>query len=311
MNELIDGLYESLKLPLSYFISPGKRIHIFYLFTSLALAFYVYSKSKPNISFLKYVLPKKVWLSKSAQVDYSLFFINALMKVFIISPILVLGVYLQEWVSLFLSFSFGDYQIEVSRSTVVILYTITLWLFDDFCSFLIHLLMHKIPFLWRFHKIHHSATVLNPITQYRIHPGELLLNSLKEIFVFGLVTGVFYFVASGKIGIMAFLGVNIFRFFFLALGSNLRHSHVKLTFPKWMELFILSPFQHQIHHSDNPQHYDKNIGSHLAVWDWIFGTLLFSKQVNKIRFGLGNKENEQHKTLVDNIISPIRSKDKK
>ena len=41
--------------------------------------------------------------------------------------------------------------------------------------------MHKIPILWEFHKIHHSATSLNPITQYRLHPLELLINTLENI----------------------------------------------------------------------------------------------------------------------------------
>ena len=59
-------------------------------------------------------------------------------------------------------------------------------------------------------------------------------------------------------------------------GANLRHSHVKLKYPSFLEYIFISPHQHQIHHSDNPIHFNKNMGSKLAIWDWLLGTLVLS-----------------------------------
>ena len=97
--------------------------------------------------------------------------------------------------------------------------------------------MHKLPFLWEFHKIHHSATSLNPLTQYRIHPFELIINNIRSILIFGLVTGLFDYLSAHQIDKLVFLGVNVFHFIFLLLGANLRHSHVKLKYPKFWTTF--------------------------------------------------------------------------
>ena len=48
------------------------------------------------------------------------------------------------------------------------------------------------------------------------------------------------------------------------------------------EYLLISPYQHQIHHSDNPKHFNKNMGSKLAIWDWMFGTLVLSKSASKM-----------------------------
>ena len=164
--------------------------------------------------------------------------------------------------------------------------------------------MHKIPFLWEFHKVHHSATTLNPMTQYRIHPVELIINNIRGIIVFGLVTGLFDYLSAHSIDKMVFLGVNIFHFIFLLFGSNLRHSHVKLKYPKYLEFIFISPFQHQIHHSRDPKHFNKNLGSKLALWDYIFGTLVLSVSTSKVRFGIP-KENLKYNSFWQNLINPF------
>ena len=127
------------------------------------------------------------------------------------------------------------------------------------------------------------------------------------MFVYGLVTGVFYYLASGEVGTLTFVGVNVFTFLFMFFGANLRHSHVKLKFYNWLENIFISPFQHQIHHSDNPKHFNKNLGSHLAIWDKLFGTLLKSDEVQKIKFGLGENEVENYNSLLKSFISPFKN----
>ena len=80
---------------------------------------------------------------------------------------------------------------------------------------------------------------------------------------------------------------------------------MRLSYPTWLEKIFISPFQHQIHHSDNPAHFNKNLGSKLALWDWLFGTLVRSREVGKIQFGIG-QENKDFKSFWQNIYMPFK-----
>lgn len=295
---------EAVDLSLSYFTDTDKRVHVLYLFSSLLLAYYVYIKSDVRMSFLKYLFPKKVWLATSAFVDYSFFFFNSFIKIIFIGPYIIVGFYIAHYTNEYLIqfLGFPSYSLGVFHT--ILLYTISLTIINDFITYLIHLCMHKIPFLWEFHKIHHSATVLNPITQYRIHPIELIINNVRSILIFGFITGFFDYLSAHSIDKLLFLGANLFHFVFLLFGANLRHSHVKLRYFKFLEFIFISPFQHQIHHSRDPQHFNKNLGSKFALWDWLFGTLVLSEKVETLRFGISEDKNS-YESLYRSIITPF------
>ena len=306
IKEIYYLLEETISLSLSYFVNTNKRIHVLYLLTSMILAFYVYKKSSIKSSFIKYLFPKRIWLSKSAFVDYSLFCFNSLVKIVLIGPYIIFGFYIAFYTDEFLTVTFGFPKESIGITETLVFYTIVLTVLNDLFSYLIHLCMHKLPFLWEFHKIHHSATSLNPLTQYRIHPFELIINNIRSILIFGLVTGLFDYLSAHQIDKLVFLGVNVFHFIFLLLGANLRHSHVKLKYPKFLEYILISPFQHQIHHSNNPKHFSKNMGSKFAIWDWMLGTLVLSKSVGRISFGV-EKDNSKFDSLLKNLLSPFKT----
>ena len=203
---------------------------------------------------------------------------------------------------------FGDRELkDVNVFWVVILYTVVLWLVSDFTRFLLHWLLHKVPFLWKLHEVHHSAEVLTPITQYRMHPIEMILFYFRGIFVIGIVSGIYLYYfpfVMVEEGYMMVFGVNIFRFFFLFVGSNLRHSQIPVRFPAFLELFFISPYQHQIHHSKDQKHFDKNFGSHLAIWDWLFRSLVRSKDVEKVDYGI--PDGNPHQSLLKAYFEPFR-----
>ena len=306
IKEIYYLLEETISLSLSYFVNTNKRIHVLYLLTSIILAFYVYKKSSIKSSFIKYLFPKKIWLSKSAFVDYSLFCFNSLVKIVLIGPYIIFGFYIAFYTDEFLTVTFGFPKESIGITQTLVFYTIVLTVLNDLFSYIIHLGMHKLPFLWEFHKIHHSATSLNPLTQYRIHPFELIINNIRSILIFGLVTGLFDYLSAHQIDKLVFLGVNVFHFIFLLLGANLRHSHVKLKYPKFLEYILISPFQHQIHHSNNPKHFSKNMGSKFALWDWMLGTLVLSKSVGRISFG-ADKDNSKFDSLFKNLFNPFKA----
>lgn len=304
-SEFIDILYETIQMPFSYILNPGKRVYWLYFISSFLIALYVYFRKKKKVSFIKYFFNKQIWLGNSAIIDYLLIFFNSLVKIVVLSPILLYSLYMAEGISDFLTNEFGESTIAWSATTIVVLYTITIVVVNDFASFIVHYLMHKISFLWEFHKIHHSATELNPFTQYRLHPVELIINNLRGLFIKGLITGIFLYLSNGKVSLITFLGVNILNFIFLFFGANLRHSHVKFKYFNFLEYIFISPYQHQIHHSNNSKHYDTNMGSRLAIWDYLFGTLIKSKEVDDLHFGLG-KEDKDYDSFTKNLLIPFK-----
>ncbi len=305
LTEVFMNLIEGLSMPFGYLLNTEKRIHILYLSTSLILAYYVYRRSKVEGSFRKYLFRKDIYLGRSAMADYGLIFFNGVFKVFLIAPYLVFGFHLAYRVEAFLPSVFGYPTGSLSETSAIILFTIALTLTGDLATYLIHYLMHRIPFLWEFHKVHHSATVLNPITQYRLHPVEVLINNAKGIVVLGVVTGTFQYLCASPIEEMTFIGANVFSFVFLVFGANLRHSHVKLTYFHWLENILISPFQHQIHHSNHPAHYNSNMGAKLAIWDRMFGTLIRSSEVEDIDLGLGPGEDPEFNSMWKNLYMPF------
>jgi sterol desaturase/sphingolipid hydroxylase (fatty acid hydroxylase superfamily) len=307
MTEVFQTLNEVIKVVLGNFTDSDNRLYFFYLISSGVIAYFVYFKTKHQGSFLNYIFNKRTWLSKSAKIDYSMLFFNSFIKVLLIGPYLAFGLYLAFYTDDFLARTFGYERIVLGTTQTLVLYTLSLTLLGDFTTYAIHYLMHRFEFLWEFHKIHHAATTLNPVTQYRIHPVELILVNIKETLVFGLVMGVFDYMSGHQVDTITYLGINIFSFLFMFFGANLRHSSVKLKYFNFMEYIFMSPYQHQIHHSNLPEHFDHNMGSKLAIWDWMFGTLLLSKQVNKITFGISKEEDLQKKyeSFSNNLFLPF------
>ncbi len=302
LGEIINDLWD---LSLGYLLNPNKRIYWLYLLMSLLLAYYVYRRSKRRTSFFAYIFNRRVWLSRSARVDYLFFFCNACLKLFLIIPYISFGFKLSFYICDGLTAQYGYITSPLAPELAIILYTFVLSLLMDFAVYLTHLAMHRLPFLWEFHKVHHSARSMNPITQYRLHPIELIINNLVSILVFGFVTGVFNYFVDGQIDKWLFLGANIFSFIFFMFGANLRHSHVALRYFNVLEYIFISPRQHQIHHSQAREHWNKNMGSRLALWDWLFGTLYLSKDTRSLSFGLGAGQDPKYQTFSANLIKPF------
>lgn len=307
MIEVFQTLGEVIKVVLDNFTESDNRLSFVYLIPTVLIAYFVFFKSKHQGSFLNYIFNKRTWLSKSAKIDYSMLFFNSFVKVLLIGPYLTFGLYLAFYTDDFLARTFGYERFALGITQTLILYTLTLTLLGDFTTYIIHYLMHRFEFLWEFHKIHHAATSLNPVTQYRIHPVELILVNIKETLVFGLVMGVFDYLSVNQIETITYLGINVFAFIFMLFGANLRHSSVKLKYFNFLEYIFMSPYQHQIHHSNHPEHFDHNMGSKLAIWDWMFGTLLRSKQVSKITFGISKEVDLQKKyeSFSNNLFLPF------
>ncbi len=286
-----------------YLINPDKRTYWIYILTSVGIGLiYLFFNKKA----LKVNLSSKLWLHPSAKLDYYYFILSYFIKVIMIFPIVISAKTVAFNINKYLYLVYGFNQIEnISYETIVVLYTITLFILSDFTRYWLHRLLHTIPFLWDFHKVHHSAKVLNPLSFYRVHPIENILFGFRYSLSVGFVTGIFIYFFGSKIGIIEVLGANIFVFVFSSLGANLRHSHIPLAYFTFLEKWIISPKQHQIHHSR--KHFDKNYGGYLAIWDRVFGTLKLSSEVKVLKFGIKKEQMKDYDSLIKILIFPFIS----
>lgn len=292
-----------------YVVDANKRIYWLYLLSALLLAIPVYcvTQSKHSLgAFFAFVLPKQIYTHQSARHDYALLLINKLIKAALFPLIVFSMAPVAIYVSSLIEQVFGTITpLALSSGAIVAIFTLLLFVFDDFTRFLLHYLLHKVPFLWEFHKVHHSAKVLTPFTIYRSHPVESLLYAFRMALTQGVVVGVCYYLFGATLKMYDILGANAFVFAFNVLGSNLRHSHIWLSWGDKIENILISPAQHQIHHSDNPKHFDANIGSALAIWDKLFSCHIKASAVDKVNYGI-SVNHQGHHSLSQIYFEPFK-----
>ena len=289
--------------------NPQKRIYVGYLLSALCIAFiWLYFVEKLKIrEATSLIFSKKIWFSKSSRADFKLLLLNriilsagaaAVVTQVTISTFLYECLSSQDFVQPLLFYS-------APASVVATLFTICFFLFDDFSRFFVHRLMHKVPLLWSFHQVHHSAKTMTPFTIFRTHPVEGVIFLIRTSIVQGVIISVFIYLFGNKVDLITVFGASVGVVLFHSLGSNLRHSHIKIRYPKFVERILISPGQHQIHHSVEQQHYDKNFGVALAIWDLMFGSLAFSEK-KEHRFGLNTKFGEKQ-SLLHLYFYPFKS----
>ena len=305
MDIISDLLYDIF----NQFINPKKRIFFIYLIISIIIAiiWLCFHKKMTLKKSLKKIFNSKILFSKSSKGDYKLFILNQIIM-FLISPILLsqltIATILFYYFHSISWLSAGIYS-NYPHLLIIVLFTSTHFFLDDFTKFFVHRCMHKWKLLWALHKVHHSATTLNPMTVFRTHPLEGVIFSFRSSITQAITISIFVFLFGNNVDLVTILGANIFSFFFNIFGANLRHSHISIRYWRWLEYIIISPAQHQVHHSIAVKHYDKNFGVAFAFWDWIFGSHHHSEDIDNLTLGL--KKNTEHKThtLLNLYFSPI------
>lgn len=286
---------------MDYFNTPSKRFYFVYLISAGLIALMYWGMRGRKITVAE---AKAYWFHPSALLDYSYFVIGGLVKIYLVVPLVVSAQKVMLWVNGVCLDFFGYVSLpQIGQGTVTLLYTVVLFVMSDFSRYWVHRAMHAVPFLWAFHKVHHSAEVLNPVTFYRVHPVENFLFGLRYALVVGGVTGLFIYLFGAKVQLYDVLGANVFLFVFNFIGGNLRHSHIALGYPKILECLFISPRQHQLHHS---YHFTRcNYGGYLAIWDKMFSTLKTTTEAEPTTFGLGSRENARYGSLVALFVTPF------
>lgn len=292
-------------------IDPTKRVTVQFLVTSVGF-----------IVLYRLFFPKLVSVSLTGAAtgrqaltglrqDGTVFVVNAFLiyclGVFLVAPhwpeTLVLQLLGVDHETLIVA-TIGHYQSRFSFVSSV-LFTAWLFLLNDFSKFIVHRALHKFNSLWEFHKVHHSAESLSPLTVFRTHPLEALVFTLRAGIVQMIAILSFLVIGGFDFDPIGIFGANIFLFIFNVLGSNLRHSHVHLSYGRRLEKIFISPYQHQLHHSIDPRHADVNFGTVLAFWDRLFGSWRSEPiQATPLRYGLSPAEG-RFNTLADLYLRPL------
>lgn len=166
----------------------------------------------------------------------------------------------------------------------------------DFIQYFIHRLLHRVPFLWNFHKVHHSVKEMGFAAHLRYHWMETIVYRSLEYIPLALI----------GFGINDFILVYLFT---LAIG-HFNHSNIYV--PLGIFKYLLNnPQMHIWHHGkDIPNQYGINFGITLSVWDYIFKTNYIPKSGRDLELGF---ENDQlfPKSFISQELYPLEFKSKK
>src|SRR5581483_7452949 len=156
--------------PARYFYDHNERVFWGYLLSSLVLAVAVHAvllRRAPDTvpkSLFAYLFPKKIYLHKSAIADYQFFIVDRILYVILFPVLALLVTPFANWITAGMTSAFGPMQHPLQAGSGWMLAAVTLlqiaWI--DFMLYYIHYLFHKVPALWEFHKVHHSAEVMTP-----------------------------------------------------------------------------------------------------------------------------------------------------
>lgn len=315
----LDRLSDVILSPLD----PTNRIYWMYLLSSAAVAFCVYvavrragDKASPKVAeaaqgnFLQFLFPKSVWSNPSAWLDVRYAIFHKTVTGLMIAGLSTMGVTLGYRIATggaALSQALEQGAILTFNGFVIATaFMLVLMLVGDFIAWFLHYIQHKVPLLWQFHKVHHSAEVMHPISNFREHPVDNILYASVITFGFGLMYGLavrlFGFVPS----MPALFGVPAIMFAFNIAGYNLRHSHVWLRWPGvWSKVFP-SPAHHHVHHSCHPDHIDKNFAFMFPIWDVLFGTYTMPEDNRDVQFGVPEEQGRDLDGVLNLYLVPFR-----
>lgn len=156
-----------------------------------------------------------------------------------------------------------------------------------------HRLNHRIPLLWRFHRMHHSDPAMDVSTATRFHPGEIFLSAafrLPLIPVIGMPVAALLLYDGIQLGI-----------------TQLHHANIGLSakLDRRLRYVLVSPNMHKVHHSQQRYETDSNYSSVLSVWDRIFGTYRERPEYHTIRFGLPDFQDPEAQSVRGLLATPL------
>lgn len=282
----------------------GPRLSPLNLLSMLALCLILWLAWRPSKGFFAWMFPARVYRGPSFRLDVKLFCLNWFTGLFITLNYLVVATG-TAW-AIGAALGIGP-PLPDQRSPL--LSALVVFVAADLAMYWYHRLHHDRPSLWAIHALHHSADEMSPLTTFRHHPVYGILGGVFIAGCIGVVQGLAMVLILGSVDVATLAGTNLFAAILNLGTANLRHSHIWLRYPCWLEHVLISPAQHQAHHSVDPRHHNRNYGEVLALWDWLFGTLYITQPDEAIRFGLADAAGvplpQRHPTLRAALVEPL------
>jgi sterol desaturase/sphingolipid hydroxylase (fatty acid hydroxylase superfamily) len=291
-------------------IATGGRFHWLGLVAGVTIAFVAFrlaagSQTRAD-GFLRFCFPRGVYAHKSTLVDWQIAYANFFFGHFFNVTWRISTAMGASLVTSWLTAIFGPVAHGWAWSApVVVFYALVISLLSDLGYFLFHWASHVFPPLWSFHRVHHSAEVMTPLTAARVHPLERAVLGPVRAVVMAPAVGLVIYLFAGETAAPVLLALDLFSLIFFALGHVLHHSHIWVYYGPIVGRVIVSPAQHQIHHSSAPRHWDRNFAEHWSLWDALFGTIYLPKERETLSFGLAGVARQPHPGVVSAYARPF------
>jgi len=280
------------------------------LATALGSALFVYWRTVEHKSFrdfFDFIIPTEILWHPSAKADALFWITKRLISPFLFIPAgitFVVGMGYLTHQSVAWLFNIREPLISNPGPVTIVVFTATMLLAYDISYYLYHYAQHRFPFLWELHKVHHSAEVMVGITKDRVHPLDDLMNRAWDGVIAGTCFGLWSVIALNPVEVTLF-GINVYVIRNILMMDFVRHTHLKISFGR-LNHIILCPHWHQLHHSVDPRHYDKNFGLLFSFWDRLFRTQYVPKADEDFKFGLMDRDARDYQSLRGLYILPLK-----
>lgn len=281
-------------------LSPTADFSVFSLLSAFLIAacFVTLSRGKRTglRVLVRALLPRRWLKSRSARADLGLLAINTFVSATLVGWAIVSAAAVEQFLGHRLDLLFGTATpFTVSRPVMTAILTVSFYLAYELAYFVDHYLSHHIPLLWHFHKVHHTAETLSPATNYRVHPIDSLVFYNIAAVCIGSATALASHLFAAPGAPFSTGGTNAILLITTYLLTHLHHSHMWIAFTGKLGRIVLSPAHHQLHHSSDPAHFNRNFGNTLALFDHLAGTLKVpTRQREKLVFGGGPMAYDPH-----------------
>jgi sterol desaturase/sphingolipid hydroxylase (fatty acid hydroxylase superfamily) len=230
-----------------------------------------------------FILESKYQLRKRVQSRWKRLIINFIVSLPAFALLRLLFIPAMVW----LAVNNQDWQIGISYWLVTPIWIVSIlaFLLLDYSNYVWHILLHKLPLLWRFHLVHHTDLDLDITTAFRFHFGEMIGSVIFR------GAAVLFIGASP-------LMVLIYEIAFEA-ATQFHHSNTKLPFrlEKLINFLIVTPRMHGIHHSMVKKETDSNYSVIFSFWDRIHNTIRLNIHQNEIVTGVPAYADEKELTI--------------
>ena len=166
----------------------------------------------------------------------------------------------------------------------------------DFAIWLQHLITHKVPLLWRLHRVHHADVDFDVTTAIRFHPVEIALSMLLKI-------GLVYLLGPAAWAVVIFE---------VLLNGTAMFNHANVRMPvgldRILRWIVVTPDMHRIHHSVEKRETNSNFGFNLSIWDRFLGTYIqdAKREQPKIIIGIDQFRTSEEVSLKNLLMMPFR-----